>query len=120
MPWRQKPGIPPSAVPIAEHLGTVLLGVIARDPLLRVHAGTGKRAKIHQVFREHHMGPHNEPGIPEALRQAEELFPQLVPCLEIPPHEIIPPQAQQRGEELWGIAELPGELARPGVGGLHF
>jgi hypothetical protein len=98
----------------------VLLGVIARDPLLRVRAGTGKLGEIQQVFREHPMGPHHEPGIPEALRQAEELFPQLVPRPELPPHELIPPQAHQRGEELRGVAELPGELARSGIGGRHF
>lgn len=34
--------------------------------------------------------------------------------------EIKPHQAQQCREELRDVAELPAQLARPGVGGFHF
>jgi hypothetical protein len=66
------------------------------------------------------VGPHAEPCVVEALREAEELLPQVVRRRELPPMEIKSYQTQQDREELRGVAELPAQLARPGVGGFHF
>jgi hypothetical protein len=81
--YPQSLGDPDSAphsgvVPVVEHLGAVLLGVIERDPLLPMRAGLGKLAKIQQAFCKHKVGPQAEPPIVEALRQAEELLIQVV------------------------------------------
>src|SRR5262245_21427933 len=100
-------------------MGAVLLRVVECHPLLGMPAGVGKCAKIPEAFREHHVRPYAEPPIGEALGEAEELLVQVMGRLELPLMESKPPEAQQHGEELWGVAELPAELARAGVGGFH-
>ena len=66
------------------------------------------------------MGCQELGGVTHPLGQPQELFPQLVRRLEYPPHQIKPPEPEQHGEELWGLAELLAEFPCPGVGVFHF
>ncbi len=65
-----------SVLPIAERRGTVLLGVVERDPLLQVRVRRGYRSQDEQRRPQGTVGHQEQSRVLGLLRQRQELLAQ--------------------------------------------
>ena len=92
----QHPGI----LPMEEHRGTVLLGLIEGDALGKMRVRRGDRSLLE--YRRPHvsMRRHQHRWVVDVVRQGQELLAQGVRRLELRAHIMMIPQPTQHGEQL--------------------
>src|SRR5262245_53197676 len=103
----------------AEQRGTVLIWRVAGDAFLQVLAGSRQHTKAERRDPEGKMGDDRVRGVVGTLREAQQRFPNLAHRVELRPSKIKPPQTIQDWNDLWGLADLLTQFARPSVGVFH-
>src|SRR6266487_4041913 len=107
-------------LPIEEHRGAVLLGIIKRYALcqMRVRLGCCTLEEQRRSQTTVHL---QKPGrVLDLLRESEELCTQCMCPLVLSPHEIITPESTQHGEKLVRVFQVVAELLSGRVGLSHF
>jgi hypothetical protein len=78
----------PGVIPVEEDMGTVLLGIIEGNRLLRVFSCLDKLAKLVRGLREQRVSPDEKAWVVQVLSQGEDLLSYFMRRLELPPREV--------------------------------
>src|SRR5215471_18579929 len=103
-------------VPIEEHRGTVLLGVVKGYPLRKMRLRCGYRAYEKQRIPQGTVRRQKHGRVLDLLRERQELLSQCVCRLVLSAYEIIIPQSTQYWEKLVRIFQVLAEVSSTSIG----